>query len=213
MNPLILLLGLVGMAGALAGGGGKDESSASASEDETSVDEARVVPEVTIVVYDSDYNIVRTVSEGESLDFGTEDTSGYSIGAVVEANSGKSAKFNSVVLEVNGQAYTQNAAPYNTPSGAVDLTDGSYTITVKVYSGQDGTGKTLTSESLSFNTTATVVEVNVVTPERPIILRNRVQLTESPEAGALSPSSSSSSFNSASSSKLFSLSSAVSTSR
>ena len=187
MNPLLLLLGLFGTS-AFAFGGKSNTSEAKASNVDDDNSNPGMVPDKTsgdtdggsggssdddsnggsgdnsgsqttfgiaLVAYDANGNVVQRITDGETFDFGTKDVSGYMVGAEVTGDG-----FQSVLFEVEGQVFVQNLPPYNMPAETVDFSEGTHTIKVTAHSGFNGEGELLASETISFETTATVPDDN-----------------------------------------------------
>ncbi len=172
MNPLFLLLGLLGGIGTLSrSSSGSETGSRAVPENDSDPDttdqpdtnetETATVSSLKIVVYDGDGAVVREISEGESLDFGNEDVSQYRIGAEIEGSG-----FNSVQFQVGNETFTQHLPPYDMPANALDLSSGSHSITASVHSGFNGRGTELTSETVAFQTTSATVDDTDETPGR-----------------------------------------------
>jgi len=165
MNSLLLLLlGLGGMFSAttmFGAAGTDDETGPDTSQDAVQLppaDEA-VAPSVDIalVVYDwaADKSVIREIENGDSVDFGQASSSEFMIGAEI----GGDETVGSVVFEVGGQSYTENVWRYTLSQDAGVTEGGSFEVTVTAYSGADGTGRELGSETFSFETLIEAPEV------------------------------------------------------
>ncbi|MEM6660597.1 MAG: G8 domain-containing protein [Pseudomonadota bacterium] len=108
---------------------------------------------ITFVVFDGDGDIVAEVTDGDSLDFGMADTSEYQLGALIDGDEIKS-----VVFEVDGQPHMQHLVPWDTPADMVDFTDGEKTVSATVFSRVRGEGDVLGTDTITFSSTAMVMD-------------------------------------------------------
>ncbi|MEM9843186.1 MAG: hypothetical protein AAF965_00160, partial [Pseudomonadota bacterium] len=102
---------------------------------------------ITLVIYDANGDIVHEVANGSDIDFGTTDVSDFKVGAEIDGGG-----VASVVFTTGDATYTQHLAPYDMPAGAIDLTDGTKTVTVTAYSETNGTGDILATTAVTFET-------------------------------------------------------------
>ena len=160
MNPFFLLLGLLGATTFTFGNKSSDAPLASPADDEddndndndsSDGDDSQTEVEIALVAYDGSGNLIQSIENGQSFNFGAQDVSNYKVGAEVTGSG-----FQSVLFEVDDQVFVQNLAPYDMPIEALNLEDDEHTIKVTAFSGFNGEGELLATETISFQTSAIV---------------------------------------------------------